>query len=89
MDEVIETVIELAKKRNIKVTKIYNKEKYAIGAFGCTVCSLAGGLFGGPIGLGIGGLVGGLAAYGYHYWTSDDGNNHTKFNFTPFHWIGL
>lgn len=66
MDKLFEKVIELANARHIHVVV----REYGAGAVACTALSFAGGLLGGPVGLAVGGFLGGLAAYGISSWAN-------------------
>lgn len=76
MDKLLEKAIELANSRHIHVVA----REYGAGAVACTAVSFVGGLFGGPMGLAVGGLLGGLAAYGISYWA----NRNQFFALSPF-----
>lgn len=66
MDKLFEKVIELANIRHIHVVA----QEYGAGAVACTALSFAGGLLGGPVGLAVGGFLGGLTAYGMSRWAN-------------------
>lgn len=73
--KLFEKVIELAASRNIRVVT----GKYGAGVVACTALAFVGGLFGGPVGLAVGGFLGGLAAYGIS--SSENRNNNFFFSF--------
>lgn len=72
MDRFLEKVIELTNSSHIHVVA----RRYGVSAAACTGISFVGGLFGGPLGLAVGGLLGGLTAYGISHWT-----NRNQFSF--------
>lgn len=57
--EFLEGVAILADNHNVRVTV----KQSGKGAIVCGVCSFIGGLIAGPLGLAVGGTVGGITAY--------------------------
>lgn len=59
LQEFLEGVAILADNHNVRVTL----KQSGKGAVVCGVCSFIGGLIAGPLGLAVGGTVGGITAY--------------------------